>query len=291
MHKAIIGLDIGGTKIRAGIIDKDGRIIGTASSIPTCAHEPCGQIIANIFSLLHQLLDKVGKIDIQGIGVGCTGPLDNKNGIILEVANLPTLNNFPLKECLEREFLKKVVMDNDANALILGEAIYGAARGVRSVLGLTLGTGLGCAFVHDRKIWQGHFGCAGEIWTSPYKHGIIEDYVSGNAISRCYEKLTGVKLSALQIAEKARIGDSTSRRVWRLFSEDLAHVLSWMINMVDPEMVVLGGSLVKSADLFWEYTDKFFRKQVCRPVADRIKLKPSILEDNAGILGAAALFL
>jgi glucokinase len=136
--------------------------------------------------------------DIQGIGIGCTGPLDIGKGILLDVENLPTLNYFPLKDTVEQAFPLRVILDNDANALIYAEALWGAGRNAGSVLGFTLGTGIGCAWINGGKVWRGHSGCAGEVWTSPYKEGILEDYVSGNAVTRLYKEYTKEELQTNQ---------------------------------------------------------------------------------------------
>ncbi len=286
-EQVAIGLDIGGTKIRAGIVDRQGCVRNIPTEILTCAQQDRAIITNNLAALVQQILQDTSAYEVLGIGVGCTGPLDNDRGVILDVVNLPTLNHFPLKDFLEQQFATKVVMDNDANALILGEAVFGAGRGYDSVLGITLGTGLGCAFVADGKIWQGNNGCAGEIWTSPYKEGLIEDYVSGSAIANIYKYHTGVGYTALDIANMARQGDSVAIRIWNSFADDLAYALSWIVNMTDPQSIVMGGSVSKSADLFMDRVDTTFRQYVCTSVADSVVFKSAQLGDDAGIIGAA----
>lgn len=282
-----IGLDIGGTNIRAGIVSEKGTKIGTFRSIPTCAHSPRETIISNIVELIRSVCNQVDADEIAGIGIGCTGPLDNENGIILDVANLPTLKYFNLKEAITKNFNTRFVLDNDANTYILGEAIYGAGKDAEAVLGFTLGTGLGSAFVLSKQIWQGVTGCAGEIWTSPYKDGIIEDYVSGTAISKNYKLLTGEDLPAIEIAELARKENQAALQVWKNFSTDLAFALSWSVNMMDPNVIILGGSLAKSADLYLDKVDRLFRKHICLPLVDIVSLKLASLGDDAGVIGAA----
>ena len=185
-RKAAIGVDIGGTKISAGIVGGEGLVYASPCTIATNPKEPGEVIISNLFSLLKNILADAADYDIQGIGIGCTGPLDIDKGILLDVENLPTLNYFPLKDTVEQVFPLRVILDNDANALIYAEALWGAGRNAGSVLGFTLGTGIGCAWINGGKVWRGHSGCAGEVWTSPYKKGILEDYVSGNAVTRLY---------------------------------------------------------------------------------------------------------
>lgn len=284
-----IGVDIGGTKIRVGMVDAAGRVCGTPRSIPTCAQSPGEQIVQNLVTLLQDTLQQGSDYRIRGIGVGCTGPLDLKEGRLLEVDNLPTLNHFPLRRVLEQELQMRVVMENDANALILAESLWGAGKGAESVLGITLGTGIGCAWIHQGKVWQGSRYCAGEIWTAPYRDGILEDYVSGNAVTRRYKKYTGRTLPAKEIAALALSHEGIAMQVWDEFAQALAYALSWLVNMLDPHAVVLGGSVVQSAPLFWQQVDSCFRHHVCRPVSESVVLKQAALGGDAGFMGAAAL--
>lgn len=286
-----IGVDIGGTKIRAGIVGAEGTVYDVPRSIATCAEQPGEAIVQRLIALIKETLSRAAEYDVLGIGVGCTGPLDLRKGMLLEVENLPTLNHYPLLQVLEESLQMKVKMENDANALILAEALWGAGKDANTVLGFTLGTGIGCALINHGKVWQGKNDCAGEIWTSPYRAGILEDYVSGNAVTRLYEQYTGKHLSGTDIATLAIRGDEAAKQVWDEFAQALAYALSWTVNMLDPQTVVIGGSIIKSANLFWEQADTSFRRYVCRSVAESISLKPAALGDDAGFIGAAALFL
>lgn len=134
-RKAAIGVDIGGTKISAGIVGGEGLVYASPCTIATNPKEPGEVIIANLFSLLKNILADAADYDIQGIGIGCTGPLDIDKGILLDVENLPTLNYFLLKDTVEQVFPLRVILDNDANALIYAEALWGAGRNAGSVLG------------------------------------------------------------------------------------------------------------------------------------------------------------
>lgn len=285
-----IGVDIGGTKIRAGIVGAEGTVYDVPRSIATCAAQPGEEIVQRLIALIKETLSRAAEYDVLGIGVGCTGPLDLRKGMLLEVENLPTLNHYPLLQVLEEALQLEVKMENDANALILAEALWGAGKDADTVLGFTLGTGIGCALINHRTVWQGQTDCAGEIWTSPYRAGILEDYVSGNAVTRLYKQYKGKHLSGSEIAALAIGGEETAKQVWDEFAQALAYALAWTVNMLDPQMVVIGGSIIKSANLFWEQADTSFRRYVCRSVADSVSLKQAALGDDAGFIGAAALF-
>lgn len=288
-EQVAIGVDIGGTKIRAGIVGAGGVAYDVPRTIPTCAELPGEEIVQRLIALIKETLSYAGEYEVLGIGVGCTGPLDLRKGMLLEVENLPTLNNYPLLQVLEEALQMKVKMENDANALILAEALWGAGKDADTVLGFTLGTGIGCALINHGTVWQGKNDCAGEIWTAPYRDGILEEYVSGNAVTRLYELHTGKHLSGNEIAALAIAGEEAAKQVWDEFAQALAYALSWTVNMLDPQVVVIGGSIIKSANLFWEQADTSFRRYVCRSVADSVSLKPAALGDDAGFIGAAAL--
>lgn len=289
-EQVAIGVDIGGTKIRAGIVGAEGVVYGEPRSIATCAELPGEEIVQRLIALIKETLSHADEYEVLGIGVGCTGPLDLRKGMLLEVENLPTLNHYPLLQVLEEALHMKVKMENDANALILAEALWGAGKDADTVLGFTLGTGIGSALINHGTVWQGKNDCAGEIWTAPYRDGILEEYVSGNALTRLYELHTGKHLSGNEIAALAIVGEEAAKQVWDDFAQALAYALSWTVNMLDPQMVVIGGSIIKSANLFWEQADTSFRRYVCRSVADSVSLKPAALGDDAGFIGAAALF-
>ena len=285
-----VGVDFGGTKIRAGLVDGSGRLAAPAETIATAAAAPAETIFSNLVGLVRRTIDRAGARRPAAIGVGATGPLDIGQGVILECNNLPTMHGFPLRERLEEAFCLPVRVDNDANALILGEALYGAGRGYRSVLGFTLGTGIGAARVEEERIVRGATGSAGEIWLSPYRDGILEDFVSGNALRRRYSLRGGDSVDGAEIARRAAAREPAACRVWEEFTEALAFALAWTVNLVDPDAVLLGGSVMRSASLFLDAADERFRSRIC-PEAAHVPLLCAQLGDDAGVIGAAALFM
>ena len=162
-----IGLDIGGTKMKCGVVDAGGKVIGSPREVPTNARGPREKIVAGILDLLNEALSQVPENRLRGIGIGCSGPLDIISGTILKCNTLPTMHNYPLKHIVELTTCKEVHMNNDANAMMLGEAVWGAGRGRSSLLGITLGTGCGCAFINDGRIWTGYTGNAGRYGSRP----------------------------------------------------------------------------------------------------------------------------
>lgn len=293
-HKSvIIGVDVGGTKIRAGAIDQNGEIICEPVTSETGGNDNSEVILGRITGTIDCVLTNAGlkSSDILGIGMGVTGPLDLATGTILECPQLPTMHFYPLKDKISGKYMLPVVMDNDANALLLGESVWGAGRGYRTTLGFTLGTGLGCAIVIDKKLFTGANGMAGEIWPSPDREGTIEDIVSGRGVSSIYQKLTGRMKTAKEISLLARVGDTAAIDSWNTFGKSLAFALSWCINLIDPDIVILGGSIANSSELFYDSMDRYLRPLICPVPASKTKVVIAELGDNAGFIGSAALII
>ncbi len=289
----VIGVDIGGTGIKAGAINSDGNIIGEPVTVDTGGNDKSEIIFKRITDSIDRVIKNSRSefSDIIGIGLGVTGPLDNSTGTIMECPQLPTMHFYPLRDKIIEKFKLPVFMDNDANALLLGESIWGAGRGYGITLGYTLGTGLGCAIVIGNKLFNGANGLAGEIWPSPFKNGIIEDIVSGRGVSSVYENLTGKKKTAKEISELAKKGDSFAIETWNVFGSTLGLAIAWGVNMIDPGIVILGGSISNSFDLFYNSMDEIFRKNICPVPASKTKIVPASLGDNAGFIGSACLIM
>ena len=286
-NELAIGIDIGGTKIKCGIVDEFGCIHANPRSIQTEATGPRERIVSNILGLVDKVISGIPERKVKGIGIGCTGPL--ADGVILECNNLPTMHNYPLQHIVETTTGRVVRMDNDANAMIYGEAIWGVGRGRKNILGFTIGTGLGCAIISDGKIYHGHTCNAGEIWQSPYHDGNIEDYASGKGLTNIFYRLTGQVTDGNDIAALARKGNRQAIATFDEFSDALTYAMAWAINVVDPEVVIIGGSVVRSADLFLDNVKKRLAKFITRQAAEQLEILPAQLEENAGFMGAAAL--
>jgi glucokinase len=291
--KIIIGVDIGGTGIKAGAINTDGNIIGEPVTTDTGGNDQSDIIFRRITDSIEKVIQNsgVGSSDIMGIGLGVTGPLDNNTGTILECPQLPTMHFFPLRDKIIAKFKLPVFMDNDANALLLGESIWGAGKGFGISLGFTLGTGLGCAIVIDNKLFTGTNGLAGEIWPSPFNERTIEDIVSGRGVSSTYNVLSKQWKTAKEVSELARMGDDNAIETWNIFGRALGKAIAWGVNMIDPGIVILGGSISNSMDLFYSSMDDVFRINICPVPALKTKIVKASLGDNAGFIGSACLVM
>jgi len=292
-NKIIIGVDLGGTKIMTGAINYRGKVLGVPVKVPTEGHSEKEVILRKIIGSVEEVMRGLNATidDIKGIGIGSTGPLDSKAGLILECPQLPTMHFFPLRDEVQRYFGVPVFLHNDANCLIYGETIFGAGKGKKSVVGFTLGTGIGCALVVNKRIWEGATGTAAEIWASPYQSGVIEDFISGAGVSKIYQSISGNEKSSLEVFQLAKMGDMLALQTWREFGKHLAVPIAWSINIIDPEIVILGGSITAAYEYFYESMETNLRKNLCPVPAAKTKVVRAELGDNAGFIGAACLVL
>lgn len=292
-QKVYIGADFGGTKILTGVINDSGQILFDTVRVPTNGSDPAEDIIARLTGSVEKTLGYIDQdvYEVAGIGLGVTGPLDCKNGLILECPQLPSLHYFPLRSRIESQFSLPVFMNNDANCMIYGEALFGSGNGKNSVVGFTLGTGLGCAIVLNKKILNGYTESAGEIWTSPYKDGIIEDFVCGAGVSRIYRCISGKDRSAYEISRLAGKDDLEALETWKEFGRHLSFAMAWTVNLIDPEVIILGGSIANAYEYFSGSMMENLRRSVCPATAEKLNIVRTDLGDNAGVIGAASLAL
>ncbi len=292
-NKIVLGIDLGGTKIMVGAIALNGEVLGIPVKLLTEGNDPSEKIIKKITDSVESVLKSLNRniTDVLGIGIGSTGPLSINEGTILECPQLPTMNFFPLRKTIGNYFNVPVFMNNDANCLIYGETIFGSASNKKNVVGFTLGTGIGCAIILDEKILNGSTGTAGEIWPSPYRSGIIEDYISGEGVTKLYKSISGKENSSENIFELAKNGDTNAIQTWKEFGKHLAVPISWSINLIDPELVILGGSISNAHKFFMPSLDKHLRKRICPEPAQKTKIAIANLGDHAGFIGAACLVL
>jgi len=289
--RTLIGVDFGGTKILTGAMTEMGEILGEPVRVATDKEEEPNEVVRRIAGSVEEVLQRIGKTtaEIGGIGLGVTGPIDIRNGTILECPQLPKLHYFPLRKAIEQHFGLPVYMNNDANCLIYGETLFGSGIGKSNVVGFTLGTGLGCAIIMDRKIFAGFTESAGEIWPSPYRDGTIEDLVCGAGVSRIYKKVSGHDKSSSDVAALAETGDANALTTWQEFGKHLSVALAWTINVIDPEIVILGGSISSAFNFFASSMESNLRKYICPTPAEKTKVVCASLGSNAGFIGAAAL--
>ncbi|NQV14886.1 ROK family protein, partial [bacterium] len=226
-----------------------------------------------------------------GVGVGAPGPLDDKHEVVLETPNTPIIQNYPLVARLQDHFDVPVKMNNDANVFVLGEAISGAGAGEDYVYGITLGTGYGHGFVWEKRILSGAHGTATEYGLAPYNDGTFEDYASGPALERNYKNIAGKAKSGLEIFELAQIGDANALAAWSLLGRSVGHSLVYVNHLLDPGIIVIGGSLASGFDFFIGALREVVDAHLFSNQLGRIRIVPAELGDAAAVIGAASLIM
>jgi len=293
----ICGIDIGGTFIKAGAV-RDGKIL-SQSSVPT-PHKSEKDIINALVDIVRDF--NIYKID--AIGIGFTGLVNAQNGIVYSSPNFPEIRNFHPVKKLKLQFNLPIFIHNDTSLYTLGEAIFGAGRGKKYILGMTLGTGIGGGIVINKKIYGGINGFAGEIGHITIdingekcgcgNKGCLEKYVSAGAIvkmAKAYIKkedsaLRGKTITPEIISYFANKGDKVSIKVMQKTGKILGVGIASLINVLDPEIVIIGGGIANAGDILFGYIRKEAKKRSYIVRTKGIEIVPAQLGSGAGILGA-----
>lgn len=292
-QKTYLGIDIGGTKIAAGLVS--GSSINKYKVVPTQAKQGKKRVLKNLAGLINQYdLKKV-----TAIGLGIPGQINGKRGVVVSSPNFSKdFHNVALQKYLHSKFRKPIRIDNDASCFTLAEAIYGSGKGAESIIGFTLGTGIGGGIVINKKIFGGHDGFAGELGhttvvqsgnrCSCKQHGHVEAYASGRSIEKTFFQLTAKRLTALEIEHLAHRGNPNAKTAYQIARIALANGLANAINTFNPDIIVLGGGMAKVKDLLTGPAIALTKKLVVFPQLANTKIVISKLK-GAAILGAALL--
>lgn len=285
------GIDIGGTKTRIGLVGNGGEIIVLADKIAMKQFKTGDELMSAIADSIKLLVAETPGAILMGVGVGAPGPLNDDHSAVMETPNTPVIQNYPLVSRLQSYFDVPVKMNNDANVFVLGEAIAGAGKGESLVYGITIGTGYGHGFVWDGRILSGAHGTATEYGLAPYNDGSFEDYVSGPALERHYERIAGVKLSGEEIYSLARAGDPSAQAAWGVLGSSIGHSLVYVNHLLDPGIIVIGGSLAIGFDLFIDSLWDVVNAHLFENQLGKLRILPAELGDAAPVIGAAALII
>ena len=276
VKETIIGVDLGGTKVSVGAVT--GGAVDRLERRDVPAQEDAEIVLSEIMDAINDVFDS----SVTGIGCGVPSVVDVDRGIVFDVENIPSWKEVHLKAALEERFGVPASVNNDANAFVVGEHVFGKARGLRDVVGMTLGTGLGTGVVLNSRLYSGSNCGAGEIGMMQYKGRTLEEHCSGPFL----ERVGGVKGEV--IYRRARDGDAEALEIFHRFGLGLSEAVMIALYAYDPQMVVFGGSISAGFDLFEEGLREGLQGFAYRRVIERLAIDHSEL-DNAAVLGAAAL--
>jgi len=273
----VIGIDLGATNIRGAVVSGD-----SLSDIISVRIHSEGSV-EDVLNDIYQLIDRLTGPDIAGIGIGVPSVVDVEEGIVYDVQYIPSWVEVPLKQLLGERYRLPVYVNNDANCFALGEYYFGKGKGMSSLVGLTIGTGLGGGVVIHDKLYPGYNCGAGELGLLPYRDNILEYYCSGSF----FKNLHG--LDGVMVYEAAREGDARALELYAELGEHIGQGIKAVVYSYDPQLIVLGGSVSAAYHLFQHTMWETIRSLAYAKTLARLKIEVSNLK-NSGILGAAALY-
>jgi glucokinase len=271
-----IGVDLGGTNIRAGLIE-DG-VLTLVKQVLLTDKESLRKTISQLISVIAPLI----RPEVKGIGIGVPSVVDIENGIVYDVVNIPSWQKVELKKILETEFNIPVSINNDVNCFALGEHRYGQAKSFSSFVAIALGTGLGAGIIINNTLYSGNNCGAGEIGSLPYLDNNFEFYTS----STFFETINSI--TALDAHNEALQGSQKALQLWKEYGTHLGNVLKAVVYTYDPEAIVLGGSIAKAFTFFKESMHESLSDFQFPETIKKLQILRS-QADNIALLGAAAL--
>jgi glucokinase len=271
-----LGVDIGGTKVHLGVV-QHGELVQDIK-FETSANAPKEQILAELTQQLAPLVTA----DVVGIGIGVPGLVDEENGIVHNVQNIPSWREVHLKQHLASRFDKPVYLTNDANAFAIGEKMYGQGQPYANLVGLALGTGLGGGIIINHQLYSGALSSAGEFGSVPYLDKTLEDYCSG----KFFVQRTGQTGAVWHT--RAEQGDAEALAIYTEFGWHLGQALHIILYALAPQAIFLGGSVSSGFSFFRRGLYESLAAFPFKQVTERLIIAPSALR-NAAVLGAAAL--
>ena len=298
-----IGLDLGGTNLRAAAISTGGELLASVSG-RTELSAGRDTVITDMVNAIKKLREDTGS-GLVGIGMGVPGFIIIEKGIIVGSPNLPALDGYALRDDIEKRLGATVVLENDANVAALGEKWMGAGKNVDDLVLLTLGTGIGGGIISGGRVLHGHVGMAGELGHMTVvpngapcgcgNQGCLEKHASATAITAMARLMQlGEELSSKEVADLARRDDDVgekARTVWRVMGESLGVAMAMLINAFNFPLYLLSGGMLPAWDLFEPHMTRVAKQRsyTFRATADETRIAQATLGNEAGLYGAACL--
>jgi len=301
MSQWVVGIDLGATKIALGLINPNNRIVARERVLTSVEQGPQAAV-ERIAQSIDKLKDTLPSGEsIAAAGICSPGPLDHEAGMILDPPNLTGWRDVPLRQMLTDRLNMNVALEHDAKAAALGEYHYGVAQSERSMAYIVVGTGVGAAFILDGQLYRGLHNSAGEVGGmtidrdgDPCSSGIrgcVQGYMRGPALARRYQALSNDQKSVTgeQVAQLAAQGDETARQVMTQAGESLGIAIASLAMVLDIELYVIGGSVVKAGDLLLEPARNIVPAYAFNSIAAHVRIAPAQLGDDGPILGCGWL--
>ena len=310
-----IGIDVGGTNVKIALVDDKGKII-YSNSVPTYAQMGYEYTVNNIKQAIKDLMRETNTktTDIQGIGFDFTGQVDYKTGVVKLAPNIPGWVNVPIAKMIEDEFHIPTRIDNDVRCAALGELKFGAGKGCENFVCITVGTGIGSGLVINGQLVRGAANAAGEIGHIKLQMhdgpicgcgdtGCLEAFASGPSIvamaqeylkggkSTKFREMAGVdgEITPYIVAKAAEAGDPVAKRIFEIIGGYIGIGLVSVINLLNPEKVIIGGGVAEAGDLLLEPIRKTIKERAMVIAGNSVEIVPAQLGNSAGVIGASML--
>ncbi|MEI3271483.1 MAG: ROK family protein [Candidatus Gastranaerophilaceae bacterium] len=311
-----IGIDVGGTNVKIALVDKSGKII-YSNSVPTYAKMGYEYTVNNIKQAIKDLMKETNTTakDIDGIGFDFPGQVDYKTGVVKLAPNIPGWVNVPIAQMIEEEFHIPTRIDNDVRCAALGEMKFGAGQGCENFVCITVGTGIGSGLVVNGQLVRGASNAAGEIGhiKLQMKDGLIcgcgdtgcleayasgpsivamaQDYIKGGKSTKFREMAAaeGGEITPYMVAKAAEAGDPVAKRIFAIVGEYIGIGLTSVINLLNPEKVIIGGGVAEAGDLLLDPIRKTIKERAMVVAGSVVEIVPAQLGNSAGVIGASML--
>jgi glucokinase len=307
-----VGIDLGGTNLKAGLLDEQARVL-CKFSVPTGADKGADQVLDNIAGAAERAISEAGisREEVIGIGIGSPGPLSHRSGIVINPGNIPCLQDVPMRDMIGKRTGLRTTLENDANAAAWGEFWAGAGKDVNDLVMFTLGTGVGGGIISDGKLLRGFFENGaelGHVFVQPGgracscgQRGCLEAYSSAYNLARWAEELiaegresalkqkveAGQMLMAEDVEQAAQAGDELAYYVWDRVCYYLAVASVTMQHVTNPQRIVMAGGLIAAGDALLRPIRKYFHELTWQLFDDAPEIAFATLGNDAGFIGAA----
>lgn len=313
MIKNRIGIDVGGTNVKIALVDLKGNVL-YSNTIPTRTEMGYEYTVSNIKQAIYDLLKETNSTPdmIEGIGFGFPGQVDYKSGVVRLAPNIPGWVEVPIAKIFEAEFKIPTRVDNDVRCAALGELNFGAGVGCENLICITVGTGIGSGLIINGKLVRGASNAAGEIGHVKLQMhegpicgcgdtGCMEAFASGPAIvamaenyikggkSTKYRELANPDITPYIVGEAAKQGDPVANRIFKIMGEYIGIGMSSVVNLLNPEKIIVGGGVAESGELLLEPIRKTIKERAMVIAGSAVQVVPAQLGNTAGVIGASLL--
>jgi len=299
-EKYFVGIDLGGTNLKVGLLDERYRIVDKlvlSTRDLGCRDELIKAICSAVKDVVSD--NKLKNHSIFGVGIGLPGPVDAESGLVHFFPNIPGWKNVPLKKILEKNLKLPVFIDNDAKAMSLAEYEIGSARGSKSAVCITLGTGVGGGIIIDGDIYRGKNNAAGEIGHLPINlegpkcncggKACLEAYIGNKRISQRVKKIFKRDIALDELSRMAVKGSKPALKIWREVGEYLGVALTAVVNLLNPDCIVIGGGVSGAGNILFKRVKEVVLERAMPVQARQVKILKARLGNDAGMIGAGII--